>query len=747
MNGADPIDTIPTWLDPFKSASYSAGIFSNLEISERLASLPIVITFFSLRGGVGRSTAMVHSASELSRLGYKVVCLDADFEAPSLDRQFGIESSSLNSPGLLQTLVELEMSPDSGMDILNRLIRVGDDDLYVFPAGQIDHEYIKTLRWLDTEVWYTGDTNPFTNLISILRESDLKPDYILVDARTGFNQINAPMLFRESDLAVIVMSPTEQSFRGNEILAAGLRKSVNFRGNAVEWRYILSPIPQNFRYATEAIALGHSKIIEWWKDYEIEDIDDYVCSVFYDEKIATSANTNEVADRSAYQPIVKWLSSIIPSEYENEDTLNIAEERKKEILRSLYAVCDRNTGVAEQDQDIEEFFFENIQYQKLTSDRISIIIGRKGTGKTALFRHFISKYNAIALSSPRHLQSLNPLTPTRTVYSEWAELHGNDVGSWRKFWLLQFLSIVSGSGRNFQQMYGNLNENDIVKAFESLKSDNISNGDRRMIVADGLDDGFGSSEADALMREAAIAGLIDFWYHYASEYKPYVFKFLIRHDLWNRISVVNKSHLQIYTEEIKWNLEDYLTIVIRLSCQSKEFAEYYIDRYAPSADIGLILKVIDFQLAWNIIFGERMDTGKSSFTRNWVWKRLSDANNEHSVRMLINLYKYSISKELREIRPYKTLIRPKSLIEALPSVSEQALLSLSEEYRAELSAFISALSELNNTPFYRKDINFSDENTIAFAKNVGLVFERTDQRLSIPDLYRHPLGISRKGQR
>ncbi|MBK9032247.1 MAG: P-loop NTPase [Myxococcales bacterium] len=60
------------------------------ELDDDLA-LPIVATFYSLRGGVGRSTALAYTAHILASRGKRVVCVDLDLEAPGLAALFGRE--------------------------------------------------------------------------------------------------------------------------------------------------------------------------------------------------------------------------------------------------------------------------------------------------------------------------------------------------------------------------------------------------------------------------------------------------------------------------------------------------------------------------------------------------------------------------------------------------------------------------------------------------------------------------------
>ena len=48
----------------------------------------IVYTFYSYKGGVGRSMALANVAALLARAGHRVLAIDWDLEAPGLERYF-----------------------------------------------------------------------------------------------------------------------------------------------------------------------------------------------------------------------------------------------------------------------------------------------------------------------------------------------------------------------------------------------------------------------------------------------------------------------------------------------------------------------------------------------------------------------------------------------------------------------------------------------------------------------------------
>ena len=53
--------------------------------------IPRTVTFYSFKGGVGRTTALTHVASILAMRGLKVVAVDLDLEAPGLSTAFNLK--------------------------------------------------------------------------------------------------------------------------------------------------------------------------------------------------------------------------------------------------------------------------------------------------------------------------------------------------------------------------------------------------------------------------------------------------------------------------------------------------------------------------------------------------------------------------------------------------------------------------------------------------------------------------------
>jgi len=173
--------------------------------------------------------------------------------------------------------------------------------------------------------------------------------------------------------------------------------------------------------------------------------------------------------------------------------------------------------------------------------------------------------------------------------------------------------------------------------------------------------------------------------------------------------------------------------------------------FSPSAvDAWEDARVFD---AWNILIGERMAGGKTAFTKNWVWSRLGDANNDHAPRNLNFLFELALDweKETQKKNSYdRSVIRPRALMAQLPEVSRRALNSLLEEF-PELEALERKLAQIDSTPFNAEILEEPDiAQTLELAREVGLlrIHEEIDgqvMRYTIPELYRWGLNIGRRG--
>lgn len=113
-----------------------------------------VCTFYSFKGGVGRSMAVANVASLLAKWGFSILIVDFDLEAPGIEHYF-TKYSLQGSPKQMAGLVDLVLAYRDGekMDWFSALCRA-----YPFPktqpvsiltAGRRDAGYLSRLQSID----------------------------------------------------------------------------------------------------------------------------------------------------------------------------------------------------------------------------------------------------------------------------------------------------------------------------------------------------------------------------------------------------------------------------------------------------------------------------------------------------------------------------------------------------------------------------------------------------------------------
>lgn len=236
-----------------------------------------IVTFYSYKGGVGRSMAVLNVASLIASRGFRVLIIDFDLEAPGLSHLIGKEaipekgksarkspSKQILKPGVVELLSDAVLrGPES--DLLSKpftqiaekytfsysppegLKQHSGAKLSIMPAGLLDEEYSARLDQLDLPGLYKEPENSGKRLIlrfrAILIHSGLY-DYILVDSRTGHSD-EAGICTRDlADHRMIVSGLNTQNITGTAAFLRNLRNALAHEGKPLKTPdIILSPVP------------------------------------------------------------------------------------------------------------------------------------------------------------------------------------------------------------------------------------------------------------------------------------------------------------------------------------------------------------------------------------------------------------------------------------------------------------------------------------------------------------------------
>src|SRR5262249_19555615 len=125
---------------------------------------PFIVTFYSFKGGVGRSTSLAFVANLLTARGHRVVMIYFDLEAPGLSFAHPAEASVSNTYGVLDYIYQRYITPGQDMPKIDACIRQintpGRGELYLIPAGEYNEDYVHRLADLNVRSLYQLDVNP-----------------------------------------------------------------------------------------------------------------------------------------------------------------------------------------------------------------------------------------------------------------------------------------------------------------------------------------------------------------------------------------------------------------------------------------------------------------------------------------------------------------------------------------------------------------------------------------------------------
>jgi len=204
-----------------------------IELPKNVETPCPVITFYSYKGGVGRTTLLYTMALNLANKGKKVVVLDCDFEAPGFTNYFGYRFGKelQEKNGFVEYILDRQFLISKNEEYIKENLisqipkvysyKVGSEytkgDIRLVKTGNYESQnlknYLESLARLDF-----GNVNLFKQfLFDIQQAFDLKWEnsVILIDSRTGFTDTFAT-LYSLSQLIVGVFGTNTQNTTGME---------------------------------------------------------------------------------------------------------------------------------------------------------------------------------------------------------------------------------------------------------------------------------------------------------------------------------------------------------------------------------------------------------------------------------------------------------------------------------------------------------------------------------------------------
>lgn len=700
-----------------------------------------IITFYSYKGGVGRTTTLALTALQLVREGKKVVAVDFDLEAPGLSTLLKPESE-YPQYGVIDYLIERDNNRES-MDINDyiysinnkKLTGLSGGELLVMQAANLENrnvdDYYNKLSRIDFNMpKYMEEENAIQDLIAQIQCS-LDPDYIFIDSRAGIHDIGGIALFRCSDEVVPVFYGNEQNMLGLRFV---LPKLITLD---IPFYLINSPMPLaeeeadtelNFFLRESFDILDNKGYFTDIPDLYDESSPHFPINIRYDV-LNTNLNSVEricqVLNLNGEDNVYKMLSKKLATAVEENDEEHFYEQaNKKEILESIEKIMPAQTAAAENEfsnlDSLVKRFYPFKEYRYIFDNSKFLITGAKGSGKTALFNvlkspeyaHRLAKYvdtKSDSIDRTEWVVGLDSKSdfPTKSNFSQVAKTGKSEV--YEAYWKVLAVRVLKKYIKEYTNEYPEY-FNDI---FDCQYSELRKIIDKRPSINEEIEEYFIKFNKklveankfiiityDALdscmardIRGKFISELISFWTENNTRLSNLKAKIFLRNDIFkNEVTdITDKIKLDNYRTVIEWDYDYLLAMVWKRMLEANGTLKKIIEKallekgysITETSDLGIIPRPIPEinKLIIEELIGNKMGKGNKAYTYNWILYRLRDTNEKIVPRSMLKLFSLAAENEKAEGKyDASKIIKPKSLEGTVLKVSEDRVTDMAEEY-------------------------------------------------------------------
>lgn len=221
------------------------------------STAPPRIVFSTLKGGVGRSTALVVAAADLARRNRNVLIVDLDLEAPGLG-DLTLSEDRVPDFGVVDFLVENGLGdiPDSLLPSF-----VGTSGLTLSGGGRVDvlpalgkrsisfpaNVLAKLSRAMIEDITDHGSISVGDQISSMIGRIAHASSYdvVLIDSRAGLSELAAPAVIGLGATVLLFGTAQRQTVEGYRSLFSALQllaQRDRALGRDSEWRMSLRPV-------------------------------------------------------------------------------------------------------------------------------------------------------------------------------------------------------------------------------------------------------------------------------------------------------------------------------------------------------------------------------------------------------------------------------------------------------------------------------------------------------------------------
>jgi CobQ/CobB/MinD/ParA family nucleotide binding protein len=339
----------PAWVDP----------------PQEETAWPPRIVFASIKGGVGRSTALAVTASDLARRNRNILVVDLDLEAPGLGDML-LDDERMPRFGTVDYLVENGLGgvPDQSLaDFVgtSALTTAGGGRVDVVPAlgkSAADYPYDtlpKISRAMIEDIEPDGASISVTvQIADMLKRFTGRDTYdvVLIDSRAGLSELAAPTILGLGAKVLLFGTAQRQTVQGYAALFAAL-KLLAQRDRAVglraEWRLQFKAVHAKASLDAWTAARYRDDLYELFADnlYDADDI----------QQANADAVTFDIDDENGphWPLIIPFTQNLIdfdPVQAPSQLSIAFYEQAYRPFLNGIDSII-ASSGVAPQESENE----------------------------------------------------------------------------------------------------------------------------------------------------------------------------------------------------------------------------------------------------------------------------------------------------------------------------------------------------------------------------------------------------------
>ncbi len=791
----------------------------NWDVTNRYESKVPIVCYYSFKGGVGRTTAMAITAIQLARKGKRVALLDFDLEAPGLASLFSSDFPDIEQfRGVADYLVDLISFKYNEDNVtlgdyyyaINRQDIVGSQggELLVFPATIMSAEenlYLSKFSKLNS-VFQSNSKYPIDYLLKRI-EKDLNPDYILIDTRTGLNDLGGVFLTRYASQSFLFFYGNRQNMFGLESILPKLKQHENLKFYLVNSPVPPAPLAQDERdyFLERSYALfsdlyypaNESPYIadETALHYPIE-VPYNNLAVLLDSSDKLKALAEEDNGNNPYLKMATLISGTNLKANESSTQVLNSNDQIIALLNGFKSISPDGSSASEYEfkelKNLTNSFYPRKDYKFIFDKNKYLILGEKGAGKTALYAVLSHKEYAFALAE---YCEANDAEISKTIWVKglditneypssavFESLTSEDPKTCRNFWQLLLLRYVKTDEsevkkaidwKQFIQESKDSNPMDIEVRIQNLNLALQEKNQFVTVIYDYLDV---QIKEEGALRGKLLSALLEIWRDIQARFPFLRSKIFMRKDIFDReINLTDKVKFNNHNSEISWEYDQLLNVVWkRLWHSGYALPEWLKTSISDKSDkrelLGLIpeLQESENRRLLEKLLGEYMGGNNKAFPYNWILYHVSDTKRRVQPRSLLNLFSEAAAKQLAEKdnqdRDYP--LKPRNMELAMDKVSQHRVQDIREEYPSlqlvfddlknhhqqfpiEESALDRALTEISRQSTELSKIGIPEIKRRL--EDIGVLYEykftpkNKEKRYHIPDLYLIGMGLKRKG--